>query len=51
LLDDLIRAALQEAARECLMPDAVDRQVWSRIIQGGKPKPGVEPGSGGISDG
>ena len=51
MLDDLIRAALQEAARECVIPDAVDQQVWSRIIQMGKPKLGCEPGSGGVADG
>ncbi len=45
MLDDLIRAALLEAAQECILPDAVDQFVWSRIIQGG------EPGSGGTSDG
>jgi hypothetical protein len=45
VLDDLIRAALQEAAAECIVPDAVEQLVWSRIIWGG------EPGAGGQPDG
>jgi hypothetical protein len=44
VLDELIRAALKEAAAACAVPDEVDQYVWSRIIQGG------EPGSGGTSD-
>jgi len=43
VLDELIRAALNEAADECIVPDAVDQSIWSRIIQG-------EPGSGGTSN-
>jgi hypothetical protein len=45
VLDDLIRAALQEAASECIVPEEVDQLVWSRILQGGEPR------SGGNTDG
>jgi len=44
VLDDLIRSALNEAAVECIVPDAVDQLIWSRLIQSG------DPGTGGISD-
>ena len=45
VLEDLIRAALQEAAEKCKFPEEVDQLLWSRIIQGG------EPGSGGKPNG
>jgi hypothetical protein len=44
VLDDLIRTALNEAAVECVVPEAVDQHVWSCIIQG------EEPEVGGASD-
>jgi hypothetical protein len=44
VLDDLIRAALQDAAAECVVPDAVYQHVWARIMQS------TEPEAGGTSD-
>lgn len=43
-MDDLIRAALNEEAEQCVVPEAVDQILWGRIVQGG------EPGSGGTSN-
>jgi len=44
VLDDLIRAALKEAAMACTVPEELDQHVWNRIFQGSG------PGSGGIAD-
>ena len=44
MLDDLIRAALNEAAAKCLVPEEVDEHILCRIVQV------LEPGSGGTSD-
>jgi len=44
VLDDLIRAALNEAAAMCVVPEEVDEHILGRIVQG------FEAGSGGTSD-
>jgi len=44
VLDDLIRAALNDAAARCVVPEEVDERILGRIVQG------LEPGSGGTSD-
>ena len=44
MLDDLIRAALNEAAAKCVVPDYIDEHILGSIVQG------AEPGAGGTSD-
>jgi len=44
VLDDLIRAALNEAAARCAVPDYVDECILGYIVQA------AESGSGGTSD-
>jgi len=44
VLDDLIRAALIEAAARCAVPDYVDERILGRIVQA------AELGAGGTSD-
>ena len=44
MLDDLIRAALNEAAARCVVPNYIDERILGYIVQA------TEPGSGGTSD-
>jgi len=44
VLDDLIRAALNDAAAGCVVPEEIDERILSRIVQS------FESGSGGTTD-
>jgi len=37
VLDELIRAALNEAASEIVVPNSVDQDIWSSILQAAEP--------------
>ena len=44
MLDELIRAALNEAAARCAVPDYIDERIRDYLVQA------AEPGARGTSD-